>query len=718
MILAADPLVPLTIFALTCLAGVVGCALGGERLAPRIVAWFGAIAAGALAWLSLLGLRGAHFACVLWSLPSGPLHLTLAPLGSFILLISALVYLPVSIFSGGYLVRYVGHYSVRGFGISYFALMASIALVGLAHDVVSFFLAWEAMAILSTLLVAFEHRQDANVRAAFWMLAIGEAGTLAALAAWLIAAGGGAMDFDALASRAPHLVGVTSWAVFLLAFFGFATKAGLVPVNPWLPRAHPAAPGNVSALLSAVILNLGIYGILVTVKWLSAAVTSGMGITMLVTGAVTALIGILYATIEDDLKRMLAFSSMEGIGLVIVAVGAALIFGALGLAGVVLLAQAAAFYQLVNHSVSKALLFVGSASVDSQVGSRDMNQLGGLLRAMPWTGAGFLVGSLSMAALPPFAGFPGEWLILQTLLRSVEVQPIAIRITFALVGAMVALTAALAVTCFAKAFAMTFLGVSRAREGPADEVGRAQRASFVVLAVTCILLGTLPAYIVPGLARANGEQASAATAALLVPPFFQPLQTNGRPALPPQFVSDFHDLGAQVGKGIAPGRGLVIMLRGGQRNPVVFAMSTTYFVGVFLLVIAVVRLLLWRSRLGVRRAPAWDGGLPRLLPELTYTATGFSNPVRVIFAGIFRSSVEERREAIVEHFRTAIRLVRHDAYFVDRTFMQPVVRTARSIAAALAGMHHGRLNAYVAYVLGALLLALILALLLAGPRLG
>jgi hydrogenase-4 component B len=712
------PATPLAISGGLCALGLVLCALGDDRRAPRVVAWLATAAALALLWASLLGLGGARFALQLWSLPLGRLQLALTPLGSLILLSAAIVYIPVSLFSGGYLARYRDHYSLRAFGVSYFALLAAIALVTLAHDVQSFFLAWEAMAILSTLLVAFERREDGNVRAAFWMLAIGEAGTLAALAGWLLIAGGGALDFDSLALHAPTLSGGLAWLVFALAFFGFAAKAGLVPVNPWLPRAHPAAPGNVSALLSAVILNLGVYGILVTNHWLAGGATAGMGLAMLVTGAITAIIGILYATIEDDLKRMLAFTSMEGIGLVIVALGAAMTFGALGLPGIVLLAQAAAFYHLVNHSASKALLFITSASVDAQAGSRDMNRLGGLLRAMPWTGAGFLVGALSMAALPPFAGFASEWLILQTLLRSVELQPVPVRIVFALVGAIVALTAALAVTCFAKAFSMTFLGLSRSEQPTPREAGRAQCASFAMLALVCILLGTLPAYIVPGLAAANGLQASAATASLLVPPFFEPIAPSGQAALPPQFVADFHSLGAQAGKAFVPGRGLVIMLRGSKKNPVIFAMSTTYFVLVFLAGLLLVRLILSRLPSRARRAQPWDGGLPRLSPELTYTATGFSNPVRVVFAGIFQSSVEERREAIVEHFRSAIRLTREETYFVDRVFVKPVVDLTRAIARALARLHHGRLNAYVAYVLGALIVTMVVALLLARAKPG
>jgi hydrogenase-4 component B len=308
-------------------------------------------------------------------------------------------------------------------------------------------------------------------------------------------------------------------------------------------------------------------------------------------------------------------------------------------------------------------------------------------------------------------GFVSEWLILQSLLRSGEIEATGVRVVMALVGAVVALTAALAVTCFAKAFAMTFLGLSRSSRPVPAEAPRTQRSAFVILALLSLVLGVTPTFVLPGIASASGSASSAAVADLLVPPFFQPKRPDGTAALPPQFVADFHDLGAQVGMGQIPGRGLVVMLRGGAKNPVVFAMSTTYFILVLGLLLATVRGLALLSRRRVTRARPWDGALPRLVPELTYSASGFSNPVRVVFQGIFRSSLEERRERITERFRSAIRVTRRDDYFADRWFVAPIVRIARSIADFLTRMHEGRLNACVAYVLGTLVLVLTIGIL-------
>jgi len=708
MSLLANPTLPLALCAVGCILGVIASACVSERRASALISWLGAPTGAALLWAASLGLGGRPFDLKLWSLPMVTLHLALSPLGSFILIVTALVYIPVSLFSSSYIIRYTGRYSLRAFAAAYFALFLSITIVVLAHDLVSFFLAWEAVAIISFLLVSFEHRERESVLAGFWMFAIGEAGTLAALAGWLIIDRGSGLDFSNLALAAPQLGLSFRWVVFLLTFFGFATKAGLIPVNPWLPRAHPVAPGNVSALLSAVILNLGVYGMILTLLWLGDTTTPAMGATMLAVGAITAIIGILYAAIDDDLKRLLAFSSIENIGLIIVGIGAAVVFAASGLKSIVILAQVAALYQLLNHSIAKALLFIAAATVDARAGTRDMNRLGGLLRALPWTGAAFLVGALSLAALPPFGGFASEWLLLQTLLRSVELDSTALRIVFALVGSLVALTAALSVTCFVKAFAMTFLGLPRVARSNLSEVRPGARTPFVILAIGVVLLGVLPTYTIPVVGRAMNSSQAADN--LLVPPFFQPLNPNRSSALPPQFVADFHNLGAGIGQGVIPGRGLVVMMRGGPSNPVVFAMSTTYLVVVLALLLGLTYAVFGLYRRRVSRGAVWDGALPRLLPELTYTAAGFSNPIRVVFEGVFASSVEESREAVAAHLRTAIRLVRRETYFADRVFVQPVVRAALAIARALASMHHGRLNAYVGYVLGALVLTLTLAL--------
>jgi hydrogenase-4 component B len=704
-----------SLFFQSCCLGVLAAAFLPERHGPTALAWTGGAASLAIVLVSgqiLLG--GAPFQLALWSLPvGGTLQLRMDSLSALFVCITGMVFLPVSIFSTGYLKRYLGRYSLRSFAIFFHLLFASIVVVLLAGDVISFFLAWEAMSLLSYLLVNYEHEDERNTRAGFLMLAMGEVGTLAAAIAFLIMAKtSGSLDFASLKIASLELSGAARWGVFLLAIFGFGVKAGLVPLGSWLPKAHPAAPGNVSALLSGIILNLGIYGILRVNGDLLPVTHLGQGLIVLSIGSLSALIGILYATTRNNIKTMLAHSSIENMGIVTAGLGAGFVFMTSGYQSLAGIAFIAALYHMMNHALYKSLLFLGASAVDTSVGTRNMEHLGGLIRAMPWTSLAFLVGALSIAALPPFNGFVSEWLTLQTMLRSAAMQSTGVRIVFALCGAGLALTAALAVTCFVKAFAMSFLGMARSQEAErAREVRRSMTIPMGVLALCCLLSGILPTYIIPVLDRCLSPVVRVSVADELVPPFFT--VEKGDPKFDEAFVSEFHDLGAQVGRGLIPGRGLVVLHRGSKVNPVVFAMSTSYTLPtlIVLLVGAYVGVRVFTRKRKVSKQAAWDGGVRRLLPEMTYTATGFSNPVRVIFNAIFRPlTVGDSRETVAEHFRTAIRNGRSDVHIVDRSVFHPVVRVSQWAAAWLGRMHRGSVNVYAAYVLMSLV-SLVLILL-------
>jgi hydrogenase-4 component B len=678
-----------------------------------LIAWLGSLAGIVLLVAGVQALLQSSTLVVrLWSISNlGSIVLGVDRLSAVFVCVTALVTIAVSLFSGFYVSHSGQQYSVRLFASLYFMLIGAIALIVLCRDVVSFLLAWEAMTIASYLLVAYEYRQPENVKASYLMLSISEAGTLAIAAAFLLLANNAhSLEFSAMAHASSLMDPGMGWAVFLLSFFGFAVKAGLLPVNSWLPHAHPAAPGTISALLSGVILNLGIYGIILVNAALSPIAGVGPGLVVLIVGAASAVTGILYATIENDMKRMLAYSSIENMGIVTVGLGAAFVFGALNQPIIASIAFVAALYHLTNHSIYKTLLFLGASAIDVRVGIRDLDLLGGLRRFMPWTAALFLVGALSISAIPPFNGFASEWLTLQMMLRSAQVAAIPVKIVFVLCGVALALTAALAITCFVKAFATSFLGLPRSAElASAREVPRSAIASMGILAALCFLLGVLPTYVVPVFSATVEPLAHARATDAIIPAFFEP--SAAHPELPAAFVTEFHDLGAQIGRGVVPGRGLVILLRGGSSNPVVFAVSTTYMVLVLALLLILtfvgVRLVA-RAPKRTRRAP-WAGGLSRLLPEMTYTATGFSNPVRVIFEAVFQPTVDEDTpETVATHFRTAITRTREDVFIVDRLFHDPLVSTVNWLASLCARAHRGRVNSYAGYGLIALLLALIL----------
>ena len=705
----------LGVFAVLCGAGSVLALVLPRRHSPRVVAWLGALAA-----LVVIGCGGyallasSPFAATLWEIPSlGALVLRADALSGLFLLVTGLVFLPVSIFAANSLAPLAGRYDLRAYAVLYFGLFVAVTWIPISGDVFSFLVAWEIMSILCYLLVNFEHEDEAHPRAAYLMLAISEAGALAAaLGLLLLAAHAGSLQFTDLKMAGRTLGTDIRWAIFLLTFFGFGVKAGLVPVNLWLPGAYTAAPAAFVPVLAGATLNLGLYGIFRVNADLLPVASVGPGLVALIIGTLSALVGILYATTENDLKTLLAHSSIENAGIITAGFGAGFVFTAADkpvLAGVAFLV---ALYHLANHSFYKTLLFAGAGVLQERAGTRDLDRLGGLIHRMPRTALVVLAGVLAIAALPPFNGFVSEWLTLQTLLRSAELSSVGVKIVFALCGAGLALTAALAVTCFVKFFAMGFLGMTRSPEAEqATEAHPSAVAAMAFLAVLCLLLGVLPTYVIGVLDRVTQPIGHASAAAALVPPFFA--GSTGHAGLPKAFVAEFHDLGAEVGEGVMPGPGLVILHRGGAENPVVFAGAPTYLIivlaGLLVLTFSVVRWAVAPQRTVARR-PRWDGGIRRLLPEMTYTATGFSNPVRVIFQAIFRPTiVEDTRETVAEHFRTAIRQTRVEVYLTDRAFLRPILGGASYSAHLLARMHHGRLNAYVAYVLATLLIALAVA---------
>jgi hydrogenase-4 component B len=702
----------LLIFFALCGAGVVLSLVLDERRQGGVIVWFGCLASVALVLVGANGLLGGQtFARPLWELSGLGTTLTVRidRLSAVFVFLTGLVLFPASIYAGSQVNAPARRPYGRAFTALLLGLYASIGLIFTAGDAVLFLLAWEVMSVFCYLLIVLaDAGENGSAGAGYLLLAMGEAGTLAAaLGLLVLAVGAGSLDFGAIKAGTPALGQTARWFVFLLSFFGFGVKAGLVPVNFWLPRAYVAAPRAFVPVLAGATLNLGLYGILRINADLLPATTSGPGLLALVLGTLSALLGILYATTDNDLKIMLAHSSIENVGIIIAGFGAGMVFVAGNHPALAAIAFVAALYHLINHSLYKTLLFFGVGIVESQTGTRDMDRLGGLIRWMPWTALAFLAGTLSIAALPPFNGFVSEWLTLQTMLRSAELSSTAVKMVFALCGAGLALTAALAVTCFVKVFAMTFLGMRRLEEDlPVKETSSGALTSMFILAALCLGFGVLPTYLIPNLGSALSPLLGASAAEALVPPFF--VSHPAHDQLPAAFAGEFHDLGAQVGESVFPGRSLVVLHRGGKENPVVFAMSTSYTLVMLLLLLGltylVIRFWLTRDR-EVTRRTRWDGGVRRLLPEMTYTATGFSNPVRVIFDAVFRpTTVEDTRETVAEHFRTAIRREKEQVHVVDKLVFQPVRTAALSLARCLAAMHHGRINAYITYALLTLLI--------------
>ena len=588
----------------------------------------------------------------------------------------------------------------RGLFVGFVTLtLAAMTALFTAASIVSFIVAWEIAALGIWALVGFETRRDEPVAAGLLTIALSEAGSLAGLVGLLLLAiAAGTPSLDGIANAAPTLPPAIATVACVLTFFGFGMKAGVIPLNLWLPDAHGAAPRSVSPILSAATLNLGLYAFLRLDAPL-ARTDPRLGLMILATGAATALIGIMYALTERNLKRLLAQSSIENIGIATAGFGAGLTFAALGHPVLGGLSMVAGLYHMINHSAYKALLFLGAGGIDAATGTHDLDRMGGLLRRLPMLGTLFVIGTFAIAGLPPLNGFVSEWMLLQSLLRVVEVGPIPVRIVFALAGAALALTAGLAVTCFAMIASSALLGLPRSREAAAaHHAPRSVWVPMALLSLVCFGLAVWATGVIPLLGRIAAPLTGADPTSALVPDFFGHVS-----ALAAGTVHDLTELGAQLGRGWLPLRGLVVLHADSVQAPPAYAMSTalTFAVLAFLLLVVwVVAHGLRRHRRVTRRAP-WNGGIVRLRPEMTYTATAYSAPVRVLFHAVFDPEVargEQRQGAfLTAHTHHEVRV-----NVVDRVVIRPAVEAAQRIANHLAELHHGKVTAYAAYVLAAL----------------
>ena len=474
----------------------------------------------------------------------------------------------------------------------YCAFLSGMTLVVIADDAFTFLLSWEFMSLASWALVMAHHRQPGNARAGYVYLLMASFGTLALLLAFgLLAGPAGGYAFETI--RNADLSSGVAGAVLALTLLGAGSKAGLVPLHVWLPLAHPAAPSHVSALMSGVMTKVAVYGFVRIVFDLLGAPAWWWGAVVLLFGGASAVLGVLHALMEHDLKRLLAYHTVENIGIIFIGLGLALAFRANGLLVAAALATTAALFHVFNHSLFKSLLFLGAGAVLGATGERDMERLGGLVHSMPLTAFAFLVGSIAISALPPFNGFVSEWLTFQAILLSPQLPQWLLKFVVPAIGGLLALSAALAAACFVKAFGITFLGRPRsAIAGDARETDRFSLTAMYVLALLCLVAGVLPGYFIDALA-----------------PVTQML------------------VGAQVPQQSGL-RWLTIV-------PIAEGRSSYNGLLLFALIAAAALVASyvihrWASHV-VRRAPPWDCGFPDASPATQYTAGSFAQPIRRVF---------------------------------------------------------------------------------------
>jgi hydrogenase-4 component B len=634
--------------------GALGFAFGRS---PRAVinGLFPAGAAVALA-LALAGLWAMNAPASAAILPAGlpdlPFHVRVDPLSGFFLLLLGGVSAGISIFSSGYFRKHA-----EGLGLlcfEYHVFLASMAFVLIADDAYLFMVAWESMAIASYFLVTSEHHSEQNRRAGFLYLLIAHLGAISILLSFGVLHGGqGDYTFEAL--RRAELSAFWATVAFLLAFFGFGAKAGMLPLHAWLPEAHPAAPSPVSALMSGVMLKTAIYGMVRVIYDLIGGIRWEWGLTVLIIGAATSLFGVLFALMQHDLKRLLAYHSVENIGIILIGIGLSMVFigsghpvaGALGLI--------AGLYHTLNHAVFKGLLFLGAGSILNSTGLRNLNEMGGLIRYMPHTAVYFLVGALAISALPPLNGFVSEWLTFQASLQAPLLESSVVRSLVPIVAAVLALSGALTGMCFVKVYGVAFLGQHRHElaEKPRDASGW-ERAGMLWLALGCLALGLLPVFMVGEL---NNVSRGLVNAGL-----FPEAMSSGWLWLVPTSAAQ------------------------ASYSPIVFLLVIAVVFGLTFLVVR----RIYHGRL--RRADPWDCGFPEQTSRMEDTADGFGQPIRHIFAPVFLIRREIPRP---DDPRPVFRQEVEDRHW--RFLYLPVARFAEFLSNQVGRLQQGRISVYLLY---------------------
>ena len=599
-----------------------------------------------------------------FGLPELPFHLQLDGLSRFFLMLLGFTSAGISLFSAGYFRP--GDGTPAGLmGLQYHVFLASMAVVLMANDAYTFMIAWEVMALSSYFLVTTQHRLPEIRRAGFIYLIIAHVGAIGILLCFGILQGGG-WNFTFEAMRAAHLTPLWGTTAFLLALFGFGAKAGLVPLHVWLPEAHPAAPSPVSALMSGVMLEVAVYGLLrVTFDFLHHQ-TWWWGLLTLGLGLFSAVFGVVFAAAQTDMKRLLAYSSIENIGIVFTGIGLAIIFHAFHMNVLAALALVATLYHCLTHAFSKSLLFLSTGSVLHATRERSLGKLGGLIHRMPWVAWLTLIGILAIAGLPPLSGFVSEWLLLQAFLFTPSLPHSFINMLLPIGAAALALVSALAAYVMVKFYGVIFLGKPREpalRE--AHDCGRLERIALFWLAFGCVMLGIVP---VPILALLDGITRKLLGASL----------------------------GAQLQHWwlLSP-----IAARRASYSPVIFLVSTVVLV---LIVMAVVRLV-YKGK--VRRSVPWGCGFPVMTARMQDTAEGFGQPIRQIFEPFFRI----RRE-LPSPFDSAPHYhVQVDDHFWHWLYM-PLATVIQRLSRLVAKIQRGRIGVYLLFSFLTLLVLLVFVL--------
>ena len=656
--------------------GLLGAAIGTmvpKNTRAAVAAVFTVVTALCGLVVSISVVRTGHAVHLATSqlLPITGVQLRLDPVGGLFVTLTSVVAIAVVIFNVGYSRR---HAMSRTSACALPIFVTSMLLLPSAWSVTTFVLCWELMAVSSLVLVLNDYQRNGSVRsAALWYAVLTQIGAAAiAFALVLLATKVGSQNFSAMTLRVGSVSPFVRSTVFLIALVGFASKAGAVPLHVWLPKAHAESPSTVSALMSAAMVNLGIYGILRIGNTLLSGGFAWWWIVVIVIGLISAAYGSIHSATSNDLKRLLAYSTVDNIGLILIVVGTAGLLRATGHPVFAALALFAAMFHLVSHAMFKGTLFLSAGSVHYATGTRDLNEMGGLFKRMPIASSIFAVGTMAIAALPPLSGFVSEWLILQSLLHGISSSAIVSVVLMPLSVGALALTGGLTAAAFVKAFGVGFLGVPRSL--PAElalEPPRLMNIGSGLLAGLCVVVGVVPAVMIAFLnqvvlALGNG-----------------PKSTVGHrgEALVLQYAHDVFD----------PTLVAIVL---------VLALSITFGA----------RRILSR-RFAVRRSPVWASGRLVTTSRMTYTATSFAEPLQRIFDDVLQPShdldVSPRGES--HYYIDSVQFGTKGVDVFERYVYQPIFSVVRAFANRVRLLQSGSIHRYLAYSLAALLIVLLAA---------
>lgn len=652
------------------LAAVTSLVFRRDDGAAIAAAGFGGALAGLLGLLAGLSALGAAPVAVDWGgpFPFAPFTLRLDGLSGLMVAVISGLTVVASIYS----LAYVREYAGRGVGAMGFftnLFVASMLLVVTADDAFWFLVFFEMMSLASYFLVIFDQNEEA-VSAGFLYFLVAHAGSVAIMAAFFLMANS-AGSFSFAAFRAHHPSETVASIAFVLALAGFGAKAGMIPLHVWLPRAHPAAPSHASALMSGVMIKIGVFGIVKVGIDLLGGGVAWWGLLVLALGAISSVMGVIYALAEHDIKKLLAYHSVENIGIILLGVGTGMIGLSTGHPVVAALGLTAGLYHLVNHAVFKGLLFLGAGSVIFRMHTKDMEKMGGLGRVMPWTSLSFLIGALAISAIPPLNGFVSEWLTYQGLFVAALDGSFATRLATPIAATLLALTGALAVMCFVKAYGVIFSGAPRSRRAAeATEVPAAMVIGMIVLALACVVLGLAAPLVVPVLASASA-------------------QILNQPAT--VFVD-----GAVLSVGET-------------------ALSTP-MVALLLIGLATLPVLLGSLFAIARRAPRvgeapWACGY---LPDghMAVSAHSFAQPIRMFFRPLYaiRKTVAAVEGWVDRRFDGFVAAARRSESAFDDTLVAPVTRGVGEIGRRAQIIQGGDFRIYCLYIVAALIALLLVTL--------